>query len=273
MRWDAEKIALLREYHQNGLSVKEIAEKFEVTVNAVKAVLYRKEKTKSLRRRSSYVKWDNGLEQKIASMIQNSYSLSDIAEYLNVSYSSLTSKMRRMDLKFNAAPQNGKFSPKEILNVFHITESQLRQHLNNRSIKCSTRGKNLVVSEQDIENWLSDGYAFLYTPQERSGKWMDMWKRAFRKSRRKVTCMTEISEVFQVSNMSITYYVKKKGFPSEFTYMQSYNIYDRYAVNEWAQKNGKPLLSPVIDMKYVEFANGLTRNLYEELKDELDLTN
>ncbi len=273
MRWDAEKIAQLREYHGNGLSVKEIADKFEVTVNAVKAVLYRKEKTKSLRRRSSYVRWDDGLEQKIKSMLQNSFTLSDIATHLGVSYSSLTSKMRRMDVKFYESATKGNFSPKEILNAFAMTESQLRQHLNNRSINCTTRGKNLVVTERDIEDWLSSGYACLYTPREKEGKWMEMWKRAFRKSRAKVTCMAEISEVFNVSNMSITYYVKKKGFPAEFTYMQSYNIYDREAVNEWAIANGKTPLQPLIDFKYMQFANGYALRLYNELQSQIDLTN
>lgn len=272
MRWDAEKIAQLREYHENGLSVKDIADKFEVTINAVKAVLYRKEKTKSLRRRSSYVRWDDNLEQKIKSMLKNSFTLSDIASHLGVSYSSLTSKMRRMDVKFYDSSTQGKFSPKEILNVFHITESQLRQHLNTRSINCTTRGKNLVVTERDIEDWLSNGYAFLYPPSETEGKWMEMWKRAFRKSRAKVTCMAEISDVFNVSNMSITYYVKKKGFPSEFTYMQSYNIYDRSAVNEWAVANGKTPLEPLIDFKYMQFANGWVIRLYNETQSKNDLT-
>lgn len=272
MKWDAEKIAQLREYHENGLAVKDIADKFNVTVNSIKAVLYRKDKTKSLRRRSSYVQWNNNLEQKVKDMLKNAYTLSDIASHLNISYSSLTSKMRRMDVKFYTPSTHGKFSPKEILNAFNITESQLRQHLNNRSIRCETRGKNLVVTENDIENWLSDGYACLYTPRENEGKWMEMWKRAFRKSRAKITCMAEISEVFNVSNMSVTYYVKKKGFPKEFTYMQSYNIYDREAVNKWAVENNKTPLSPMIDLKYLHFANGYALQLYNEIQSKNNLT-
>jgi DNA-binding CsgD family transcriptional regulator len=250
--WDDARIALLQSLHEQGFSTKEIAEQLNTSVHAVKAVLYRKNKTKHLRRRSSYVKWDEHLEAQIMQLIQNSHSLSEIAQYLNVSYSSLTSKMRRLDLRFYKKLSDGLHSPKDILGAFQITESQLRQALNNRNIECEIKGKNLVISEQAIEKWLSYGKAFTHTPLLEYGKWYEMWVRSMRKSLENVATMDEISEVFGVSKMSITYYGKKKNFPPVISYLQSYNVYDRKAVNAWAEANNMRLLPPTISPHHME---------------------
>lgn len=270
MKWDESSLRELSECYQQGYSIPDLALKFNVTTYAIKAILYRKNETRQLRKRAPYVKWDENLEQKIASMLQNSLSLYDIAKSMNISYSSLTSKMRRLNLRFEEQTENV-LTPKDVITILDIAESQFRQVLNNRSIECYTRGKQLIISKKSLEEWLSNGNSMLYTPREENGEWMEIWKKSLARSFKRITTMSEVSSTFQRSKMAISYYGKKKNFPKVFAYLNSYNVYHRNDVNAWALKHNYPILPLVMeDNFFYEFANEPVIDLYKKFKEEID---
>lgn len=273
MKWNAELIERLNALHKKGMTAQEMATELGVTIHAVKAALYRQQKSGNLHRRQKYTKWDAQLENTVAEMLKNSHSLSDIAESLNISYASLTSKMRRLNLTFHENVMVNGLTPKTIIENFHISESQIRQFLNNRKLKCEMRGKHLLVTKEAIYEWLSDGYAVRFPPRDKDGEWMLMWHKALRNTFRNFASMEEISWKFKRSKMSITYYGKKKGFPPVKAHLNSMHTYDRVAVNEWAEKNHCNLLPEIMEETWFKYISGPSvYDLYQETKDKYVLT-
>jgi len=270
MKWDTEKLNELKALHQQGMSIQDLASNFNVSIFAIKAVLYRKTQTKNLRKRSKYVKWDENLEHTIASMIEKSVSLTEIAESMNISYSSLTSKMRRLNMRFYK-PIGNFYTQKNIVDLFNVTESQFRQVLNNRTIDCHMRGNQLLISHESLVEWLSNGNAMLYTPHNVDDeKWIDIWKKSVATSFTRICTMSEISDTYRKSKMAISYYGKKKNFPPVVGYLNSYNIYNRNDVNDWSIENGFPVLSPFMKEEFFkEFATGRVVRLYEIHKEDI----
>lgn len=251
MKWTQEKINELQQFYAEGKSAKEIANHFQVSVSSVKGTIFRN-KISIDRRRPKYLSWDEQLVQRIEIMLQNAMSLSDIANELNISYSSLTSKMRRLRLFFTTNLEQYGYTPQMIMDAFYISKSQLRQLLNNKIIASNIRGRNLIISEQEIIRWLNSGYALVYRPKDTSSHWFDIWIKAIDQSLETNASMDEIADVFQKSKMSILYYMKKHNFPSVVRHIHSYNIYDRKQVNAWAAAHDFPLLPERMGDKYFE---------------------
>ena len=253
MQWNEEKINELRELHAQGHSAKFIAEKFNVSIYSIKGIIYRKKEI-NLRRRPKYNSWDDSLEQKIEHMLKNSTSLTDIASQLNISYASLTSKMRRLDLRFTDNIDVFGYTPQKIKEQFSITDSQVRQLLNNRTIKSAARGRNLIVTKDELIRWLDSGYALLYypIPSGNNKEWDDIWFNAVTQSLKSNVSMQEIANTFNKSRMSISYYMKKQNFPSIVRHMSSYNMCDRQQVNDWAKSRNMPILPDIMPDRYFE---------------------
>ena len=271
MKWTKEQFEKLYELYNNGESAAAIAQTLNVSIPSVKSALYRRKNSSPVRARTNYIKWDESLEESIRNMLANSSSLSEIAEKLNITYSSLTSKMRRMDLTFSQHHVPFGNTPKQLTQIFNITESQLRQALNNRMLGCITRGKQLYISDDALYDWLTLGFAFIYFPKDKNGPYIDMWKKAYDEALRRVVTTNEIADTFNKSKMSITYYGKRRNFPLVCSYVCSYNLYMREDVNRWAVSNNMPTLAPVMPDKYVDLFIRLhhyneAKVLYQELQ-------
>jgi predicted DNA-binding protein YlxM (UPF0122 family) len=267
MQWNEANINELRALHKQGFSAKYIAEKFNVSVYSIKGIIYRK-KEMNLRRRPKYNTWDDSLEQKIEHMLKNSTSLTDIANQLNISYAALTSKMRRLDLRFTDNIDVFGYTPQKIKEQFNITDSQVRQLLNNQTIRSEARGRNLIVTKDEIIRWLNSGYALLYCPIpfDVSGDWDSIWLNAVTESLKSNASMQEIANTFNKSRMSISYYMKKQNFPSIVRHINSYNMCDRDQVNEWAKNHNMPTLPEVMpDQYFEEIGNAHSYKLYHKL--------
>jgi DNA-binding CsgD family transcriptional regulator len=274
MKWTKEQFEQLYELYNNGKSAATIAETLNISVPSVKSALYRRKNSSPIRARTSYVKWDESLEESIRTMLANSNYLSEIAEKLNITYASLTSKMRRMDLTFTQHNVPFGNTPKQLTKLFVITESQLRQALNNRILGCTTRGKQLYISDAALHDWLTLGYAFIYIPRNKSGEYVDLWKKAYEEALRRVVTTNEIADTFNKSKMSITYYGKRRNFPLVCSYVCSYNLYMREDVNRWAMNNNLPTLTPTMSDKYVNLFFRSTYindgwTFYKELQNEV----
>lgn len=273
MKWTKEQFDKLYDLYNNGQSASSIAETLNISIPSVKSALYRRKNSSPIRARTNYVKWDDSLEDSIQALLVNSNSLSEIAEKLNITYSSLTSKMRRMDLTFTRHNIPFSNTPKQLINLFDITESQLRQALNNRALGCTTRGKQLYISDAALYDWLTLGYAFIYVPRDKSSPYVELWKKAYEEALKRVVTTNEIAETFNKSKMSITYYGKRRNFPLVCSYVCSYNLYMREDVNRWAINNNFPTLALAMSDKYINlFIRSTYTNdgwtFYKELQNE-----
>lgn len=270
MKWTKEKVDELNRLYDEGHTAQQIAEIFNVSIYSIKSIIFRN-KNNAHRRRPKYTMWNDSTIAQIEKMLLNSVSLSEIANKMGVSYSSLTSKMRRLNLKFTNNIDKFGYTPKMIVDTFSITNSQLRQLLNNRIIVAEIRGRNLIVPEQEIVRWLNSGYAFLYRPYDVNGYWGDIWMAGMEESLKTNVCIDEIADTFGRTKMSISYYMKKRNFPPVVRYLNSYNICDRIQVNEWAKRNNMPLLPEKMSDKYFEILSHpfSSKAYYHRLTKEL----
>lgn len=250
MKWTTEDFEKLNEMYVGGNSVQLIAMHFDTTISSVKSALYRRKHSTPLRMRTKYVKWNDSLENSIENALKKYNSLSEVAETLGISYASLTSKMRRMNLSFHDFSMTDAYTPKKIVEAYSISESQLRQALNNRTINCEVRGKQLYITEDSLNMWLDSGHSLLYVPVSDDEKLISRWTESVYHVMRKFTSMDEIADSFNRSKMSISYYGKKKNFPPVCGYINSFNLYIRDDVNQWAANNNMPLLPAKMDWTY-----------------------
>lgn len=264
MKWTDDKIQELQNLYEKGHSAQEIADMFNVSLQSVKGAIFRNKNSVS-RRRPKYTMWNEQTIATIERMLSSSMSLMEIANHLGVSYASLTSKMRRLNLRFTSNIEKFGYTPQTIVDMFNITNSQLRQLLNNKIIIAEIRGRNLIVPTQEIVRWLSSGYALLYRPYDLNSEWGPVWISAIEESLKTNVCIDEIAHTFEKTKMSISYYMKKKNFPPVVRYLNSYNICDRIQVNEWAKRNNMPLLPEKMSDKYFEMlSHPHSRMAYQE---------
>lgn len=269
MKWPQEKLDALYELYSNGKSAIAIAQELNVTVPSVKSALYRRKNNKPIHVRSKYIRWDENLEQSILAMLENSSSLIEIAEKLGVTYSSLTSKMRRMDITFHKHNISNGHTPNELTELFVITNSQLRQALNNRALSSNVRGKQLFITDEALSTWLSNGAALIYRPRDLDGSYMKLWIEAYTNALRNVTVTDEIADVFGKSKMTITYYGKKRNFPMVSGFLRSFNIYNRHEVNQWAVNNNLPQLPETIREYYLGMIDCGEYKIYLQKKQDM----
>jgi predicted DNA-binding protein YlxM (UPF0122 family) len=270
MKWTKEDFDKLNELYASGNSVQFMANHFQVSISAVKSALYRRKHSKPLRMRTKYVKWDESLEKSIENALKKSSSLSEVSEKLGITYASLTSKMRRMNLSFHQYSTVDSYTPKKILEILSITESQLRQVLNNRTINCEVRGKQLFITKESLYSWLDNGNSLLYFPVINDENFIARWSQSVFHVLTKFTSMDEIAEKFERSKMSISYYGKKKNFPPVCGYVNSFNMYIRNDVNQWSSNNNMPLLPEQMEWKYFQMiSNGIVPLLLKRLHPNL----